>query len=494
MIMKSLGNVISSLVVGFILCLSCVSTPAFAQTLQADIEAILSEAGEGTRWGVVVTNADGEEVVAISPEKRFVPASNTKIFVTAAAYWGAATFAAEAKTGEGTTIGLVQTGDASAADLILMGNGDARLSGAVDCAIHCLTILADAVAAQTSVVHNVVGDDTAFPDERWSAGMSWNNIPASYGTAISALSIDDNQIALVVYPGATAGAPSTELTAYYVVDNRALTVPGAEDTLWYSRIPGSRTILLTGTIGAQTQPVTLRLGVDDPAHYAVWQFAQMLTARGVRVTGEIKTRHRPLLPQGDPAIRDAAAPESQPIAFGLASLPAPLLTTGIDQIGKQSQNLHAELLLRRLGRISGGGSVADGHAVISAMLLEAEVTDGAISLADGSGMSSYNRVSPRSVVRLLRWIDAQSWGDEWQNTLPIGGVDGTLTRRFADTILEGKVMAKTGSLNATSALAGYMVTQSGRRLTFAIYANDVPAGVGATAIMDKALIHIAQTH
>ena len=74
---------------------------------------------------------------------------------------------------------------------------------------------------------------------------------------------------------------------------------------------------------------------------------------------------------------------------------------------------------------------------------------------------------------------------------PIGGTDGTLARRFAGTPLAGKIFAKTGSLNATNALAGYLVAASGRELTFAIYANDVPEDVAATAIMDRALLAIA---
>ena len=485
---------ISGLVLGLAMCLLFVSTGAYAQSLQAEVEAILSEAGEGTRWGVVIADAGGEEIIVVNPENRFVPASNTKLFVTAAAHWSAINFAMIAKAGNGTAVGLAQTGNGTGADLILTGNGDARISSAADCVMHCLSTLADAVAAQTGVVHDVVGDDTAFPDERWSAGMSWNNIPASYGTAISALSIDNNQIPLVVSPSAIANAPATELSAYYTIDNRALTVTGAQDTLLYSRLPGSRTILLTGTIGVETEPVILRLGVDDPAHYASWQFVQMLTERGVQVTGEIRARHRPLLSRETVATHGAKAPASQSVVFNIASLPAPSLTTGIDRINKQSQNLHAELLLRRLGKISGTGSVGDGQAVISAMLLEAGVTSGMVNLSDGSGMSSYNRVSPRGMVRLLQWIDMQSWADEWQATLPIGGVDGTLARRFAESALAGKINAKTGSLNATSALAGYMVTQNGRRLTFAIYANDVPAEIGATAIMDKALIHIAQAY
>jgi D-alanyl-D-alanine carboxypeptidase/D-alanyl-D-alanine-endopeptidase (penicillin-binding protein 4) len=95
------------------------------------------------------------------------------------------------------------------------------------------------------------------------------------------------------------------------------------------------------------------------------------------------------------------------------------------------------------------------------------------------------------MTTLLRWIARQPWGDEWRTTLPIGGVDGTLARRFANTPLAGRIFAKTGTLNATNALAGYMIAASGKELVFAIYANDVPEDVRPTAIMDRALLAIA---
>jgi D-alanyl-D-alanine carboxypeptidase/D-alanyl-D-alanine-endopeptidase (penicillin-binding protein 4) len=106
-------------------------------------------------------------------------------------------------------------------------------------------------------------------------------------------------------------------------------------------------------------------------------------------------------------------------------------------------------------------------------------------------MSTSTGVRPRGRTTLLRWIERQPWGGAWRKTLPVGGTDGTLARRFANTPLAGKIFAKTGTLNATNALAGYMIAASGKELIFAIYANDVPEDVKATAIMDRALLAIA---
>lgn len=464
-----------------------------APDLSRGVEAILAEAGPGTRWGVVVADADGREVLAIDPEGRFMPASNTKIYTTAAAMWSMMNGKGPEPDGGGASVALVPASRGAASDVVLAGHGDARLLGAADCTVDCLAQLADAVAAKARRVHDVIGDDTAFPDQRWSPGMSWNNMPTSSGTGISALTIDDNEIAATVTPAATPDAPPVvAVPAYYTVENHARTVPGTETTIAFDRMPASRLLVVTGTIGAGHGVQNLRLGVDDPADYAAWQLAGMLRARGVKVTGQVLARHRPLMPEDDPETRGDAPVALPPGQPALATLtPAPL-AEDIVHINKVSQNLHAELLLRRLSRIAGSGSIADGQVVVRAMLDVAGVTPNEASFSDGSGMSSYNRVAPRGTVKLLTWIAHQPWGEAWRATLPVGGEAGsTLRARFAGTPLQGKLWAKTGSLNATNALAGYMATTSGKRLIFAIYANDVPDDVKATAIMDRALEYVA---
>lgn len=458
-----------------------------------DASAILAEAGSGTRWGLVIADPQGNEVVTIDPEGRFMPASNTKIFTTAAAMWSVATGQFTDAEGAGTTVRLEPGARRGTSDVVLAGYGDARLSAADDCVTDCLSTLADAIAAKTRRVGNVVGNSTAFPDQRWSPGMSWNNIPSPWGTGVSALTLDDNEIHALVTPGELGEAPHVAVSTYYSVENHARTIAGDSEAIVYDRMPGDRVLIITGTIGSEAKPESLRLGIDDPAHFAAWRLAQMLRARGVAVTGEVLSRHRPLLPEDDPAHRAGpAARPPRPSALATAT-PAPLYDD-IVTINKVSQNLHADLLLRRVGAIDGTGSIADGLAVVHSMLSEAGVPERMVSLSDGSGMSSYNRVAPRGMVTLLNWIAQQPWGAKWAETLPIGGIDGSLRRRYADTPLAGQIHAKTGTLNATNALAGYLTAASGKRYTFAIYANDVPDDVRATQYMDRALIAFAATH
>ncbi len=457
--------------------------PAAAQTLEQQVRAKLGEAATGTRFGLVVATEDGTEIVAIDPDGRYIPASNTKMFSTAV------TFATDPDvnapdTKYGNWVRL------NGRDVVLVGRGDARMSSATDCKVDCLAELADAVAAKTKKVGDVIGDDRFFPDQRWSPGMSWNNIPTRSGTGISALTLDDNEIGLTVAPGELGKqAVVTVESPYYTIENATETVEGTVSKIGYDRLPLQRVVRVTGTIGKDAKPDLSRMGIDDPAHYAAWQLKAMLEARGVKVKGEVNVYHRPWEPLDDTAtISDLDDHTPAP----LARLTPPPIAEDLKLINKISQNLHAELTLRRVARsLYGRGSLAHGMRAIEKMLTDAGVARTAWDFSDGSGMSTYNRVAPRGTVKFLGWIAAQPWGAQWRDTLPIGGVDGTLRNRFKGTPLEGKVFAKTGTLNATNAVAGYMTAASGKRLIFAFYANDIPADASSTKLMDAALNIVA---
>jgi D-alanyl-D-alanine carboxypeptidase/D-alanyl-D-alanine-endopeptidase (penicillin-binding protein 4) len=477
------------------LALLALAAPALAgQPLQQQIEESLAKAPPGTRFGLLVVDEQGDEVVAVNPDQRFIPASNTKMFTTAAAMEVMARGDAEAHAGI-TTLSLVRRGG-KAPDVQLTGAG-VNLSTAADCKQRCLSQLVDPIAAHARKVGNVIADDTLFADQRWSPGMSWNNIQTDSGTATSALIVDDNELPLVVTAGAVGAPPLVSLSPYFTLRNQAITVAEGETRLAYERAPNSREVRLYGTIRADAGPWRELMGIDDPADFAGWSVRQALEARGVKVQGKVIVRHRPA------AFADRADPSAQPrdMIFA-AGVMTPPLGEEAAIINKPSQNLHAEVLLRRLGIAAveheifaedhaQPGSLEAGLAAERAVLEKAGIPRAGYDFSDGSGMSTYNRVSPRAGVALLRWAKGQPWGDAWRASLPVGGVDGTLRRRFRGTPLEGKIWAKTGTLNATNALSGYFQAASGREFTFSFFANDVPDGTSALATMETALVLIA---
>ena len=147
---------------------------------------------------------------------------------------------------------------------------------------------------------------------------------------------------------------------------------------------------------------------------------------------------------------------------------------------KVSQNLHAELLLRVLGKLYGNdGSLAQGTRVVRQFLVNAGVSDADFFFYDGSGMSMDDRIAPRAFTQLLTYASRQSWGAGWRNTFPIAGVDGTLVGRFRKSPLKGKLWAKTGTLNETLALSGYLTAATGKTVAFSVMINGHRPGSNA---------------
>lgn len=459
---------------------------------------MLAEGPEGTRWGLVVMTLDGREIVSIRPDERFTPASNTKLFTVAAAFHRLGDMTVPDPS-MGTSVRIAPTSDgppeialAAPPDVVLVGGGDAMLIDAPDCKRDCLSNLADMVVANgLEAVGIVVGDERLYPHDLIPPGWSHEDIIKRSGAPVSALTVNSNEVALVITPAGKAGEPASvkwrDPPTLFHLSSDVLTIEtetSAEEDLQITRPPGSSIVSVIGRVKAGGPVLTIPVAVEDPAKSAAVRFEALLKERGITTKG-VAGQYRQTGPsEQTPLVRDG-------VEIGRV-LPPPLIED-VTFLMKQSQNLHAELLLRRLALIEGSGSTEDGLTIIEEMLTEAGAPRKAWDFADGSGMSIYNRVTPRMVANFLRWTLRQAWGEAFRATLPIGGVDGTLRRRFAGTSLEGKVFAKTGTLTGVNALSGFMTTKSGKTLIFSAYANDRPSEAGSSiAAMDAALVTIAE--
>lgn len=460
-------------------------------TVQDQVAEILAAAPPGVRFGLLVTDEDGREILAVNPDQRFIPASTTKLFTTAAAYAVLPGLnQPDAAGGAQVWLEPTGTGPESGRNVVLFGRGDARLSSAADCTVNCLAMLADAVARSTRTVRDVIGDDTLWSDQRWVPGMSWNNIQTESGTAVSALNLDDNELRIAVSAGALGQAPLVTTSAYFTLRNEAVTAPaGSKTALFLERAVNGTELRLYGTIAADAAPWSDRLGIDDPAHYAAWTLRNMLLERGVRIRGQVRVRHRPVRPSDQPETGSGLSLSSAVAPNPLASLIPPPLSQDVVIINKISQNLHAQALFRRIGAPS--QSEQWSRTVQRKILEQAGIPPGGFEFWDGSGMSTYNRVSPRAAIALLHWARSQPWGAQWLASFPVAGREGTLKRRFVGTALEANLAAKTGTLNATNALVGTFASSSGGRRYFAFFANDVPEGTSVIPVMEAALARIA---
>jgi serine-type D-Ala-D-Ala carboxypeptidase/endopeptidase (penicillin-binding protein 4) len=487
-----------------------------SRDLTKKINALLAitEASRGF-WGIEIVSLDsGRTLFELNADRLFTPASNTKLFTTAAAlellgpdY--------RFRTSVESTGTLDATGRLSG-DVLLIGRGDPNISGRVlpynlntEWLLPKLGILeqlADQVAAkQIKIIDgDIVGDDSWFAYQRYGAGWAQDDLMWPDGAPASALTLNDNTQTLTVLPGSSAGAPATVMLdpdiPYYEIDNRVTTTAAGVGprAVGMDRQPGSRTLVLWGTVPLDDTGSAYAVAIDDPAQFAAMAFHSMLAQRGIRVLGKERAHHTltASLPlnalnvdtnslAGKGGSDTAGPPEQQHLV--LAVHESALLIEDLRIINKISQNLHAELVLRTIGRERGTAPTLEGSlAVVNSVLVAAGLERGEFEFFDGSGMSLQNLVTPRGIVKLLRHAHAASWGDLFRSTLPVSGVDGSIADRFKGTVAHGRIQAKTGTLGHVNTLAGYAQTAKGEHLVFAIMCNNHKlTSSGAKMIIDK---------
>jgi serine-type D-Ala-D-Ala carboxypeptidase/endopeptidase (penicillin-binding protein 4) len=227
------------------------------------------------------------------------------------------------------------------------------------------------------------------------------------------------------------------------------------DEVTLLREPGSNDVRFTGRLplGGSWDG---RLAVADPASCAAAVFASVLEAKGIQVAAGVATSHAPLPSD----TRVLAAYEGLPMA------------EMVKVVNKESQNLHAEMLLRLVGRKQGEGSVERGASAALALAERLQAPAAGWSIQDGSGLSRADLLTPAGLAALLAAMDRHPGAAAFRDSLPIAGVDGTLETRMRGTPAEKRVLAKTGTSQLINALAGYVTTVRGERLAFAVFVNN----------------------
>ena len=468
------------------------------------VNAALSEAqAQKAFWGILIADRDtGKTLYELNADRFFAPASNAKLFVTSLALSTLGPDYRYRTTLESKA--TLSTDGHLAGDLILVGRGDPDLSnrkfpydpkaerdGVPE---KALADLADAVVAKglKEVDGDIVADDSYYPYDPYPAGWLTGDTFFSFGAPISAIDYNDNIIGTDVIPATRTGDPAMiaaqPTAARSGFDSQVVTgAPGAKPDLAVVRQPGPNFILLRGTVPAGGQAVHLELAMTQPAETAGESLKELLESRGVVVHGAVRVAHSPppvVNAAGDPG---APQPSQNPSDRNvLAEHISPPLLQSIQLTNKISQNLHAEMYLREVGRAEfGTASTAAGLYVERNFLHTIGIADGDVVLTDGSGLSPQDLVTPRAVVTLLLYDKSQPWGADFLSTLPIAGVDGTLEHRFNSGPATGLIHAKTGSIANVRAISGYATTRRGESLVFTIFANNNPQhGIDAITTMD----------
>jgi D-alanyl-D-alanine carboxypeptidase/D-alanyl-D-alanine-endopeptidase (penicillin-binding protein 4) len=410
-------------------------------------------------WGVEVRSLrSGAVLYARNAERNVKPASTLKLVTTAAALDALGPDARIRTTVE--TAGRLDGAGRILGDVYLVGRGDPNLSGRFHEGRPTAVFeeMADALRQQgvRRIEGRVVGHEGLFAGDRRGEDWSWGDLVWGYGAEISALSFNDNVATITVTPGEREGDPiavdRAPASAVFSVTSSGVTGPrGAARELVLKRDFGANVIRLSGAFPAGSGPQTLTVAIEDPARYAAVVFSEVLAAKGITVALGVDTSSSPL-PAGTRAL---ATHDSEPLA------------EIIKVVNKESQNLHTEMLLRLLGaKVSGQGTVETGRAAVEEFLRRLGVVYESWALQDGSGLSRSDLVTPHGMATLLAGMERHRFAAAFRDSLPVGGVDGTLETRMGQAPARGNVVAKTGSIRSVNALGGYVASRSGERFVF----------------------------
>ncbi|MGH9340774.1 MAG: D-alanyl-D-alanine carboxypeptidase/D-alanyl-D-alanine endopeptidase [Acidobacteriota bacterium] len=436
-------------------------------SLARKIDAILSRSSvQRGFWGVEVYSiSDGALLYSHNGDKHFSPASNVKVFTTAAALDRlGADFRFETPVAyEGT---LSADGELSG-DLVLFGRGDPDLAGKLEAdkeMFENLDLIAQKIkeAGIREVSGDIIGDDSYFWFSPYGKGWKLTDLNHYYGAPVSALSFMDNTAQIRAFAAGKIGHPARLYswpTSFMDIENKTRTVRSkSKNTLHFARPMGSK-LQVGGQVPHGTKNWTLTIPVDNPALYTASIFRDRLEKAGVEIKGEAKSRHY----GGTSNVQSTTV-------YVHRSLP---LIEIISYINKKSQNLYAEILLRTLGaELKDEGTDFGGIQVVYEFLQEAGIGQEMVELHDGSGLSRLNLITPRAETLLLAELSNRHYFPLFWESLSISSRDGTLKNRMKKTSAAQRVHGKTGTLDEVSTLGGYVETQSGRTLAFAILLNN----------------------
>jgi D-alanyl-D-alanine carboxypeptidase/D-alanyl-D-alanine-endopeptidase (penicillin-binding protein 4) len=460
-------------------------------------EVILDPDQAVADWGIFAVNLTTDKpLIEYNADKLFLPASNTKLYTTSATL-NLLGSDFRYKTHLLAT-GPIRNGILEG-DLVILGHGDPTWSARFyeDDPTFVFRGWADSLKARgiSAISCDIVGVDAVFDDFPLGSGWIWDYDSYYYSAQVAGLSFNENCLDFTIEPGMVGEQPiiiPSPATAYVEIENNLVTLDtlalldslgvldalglreslSESDTLalpdtlefpgydWnFLRVRGTNRIVFTGYFPAD-DTVEYGASVEDPVLYTATVLLETLLAEDIKIRSTGKSLY--LYQNGNIA--------SIPSGDTLFVYHSPPMEEIVYYLNKDSQNYMAENLLRTMGTLTGrGGSGWRGRRMAKPVWAVMGVDTNTTYLTDGSGLSSYNRISPRNTVNLLINMHSDS---AFVQSLPIAGVDGTLKRMMKGTAAEGRIFAKTGTLRHARALSGYAHTEKGDWIAFSILVND----------------------
>ncbi|WP_445243558.1 MULTISPECIES: D-alanyl-D-alanine carboxypeptidase/D-alanyl-D-alanine endopeptidase [unclassified Microcoleus] len=420
--------------------------------LGAQVDAIANRPEfSRSRWGILIQPLSSTTTLySRDAQKFFIPASNAKLLTTAAALQ---------KLGADFRIKTsVYSGENGS--LYVAGRGDPSIAEAQ------LKSLAQQLKQRgISQVNQLIGDDSYFQGSAVNPNWEWEDAQAGYGAPINSLIFNQNAIDLLLSPQAL-GQPlkvtfaEPKLANQWQLQNNTVTVAQNESEFIEVGREFDRPIIrVGGQLKVGAEPESAYVAVVNPANNFLQYFQQALVAEGI------------------PVKQSLVASASRNLNQELATVESPPLAQLVRETNRESNNLYAEVLLRLLGKVTDKMPLPQedtgesGLKELKTVLTQLGVNPNSYILADGSGLSRHNLITPEALVETLRLMANSPAASIYRQSLSIAGESGTLKNRFNNTPNRVILQGKTGTMSGVSALSGYIEVPNYEPLVFSIIVN-----------------------
>ncbi len=436
----------------------CCGYWAFAQpvtVIQKSIQNFISDADfEHTTVGIhVVRLSDGKVLGAYEAEKSLATASTLKVITTTTALLqNGADF--RYKTPVGYT-GKLQKG-ILVGDLVIKGVGDPTFNSKYFPENDAVQKVVDLLKRQkiTQIKGNIVLDNSNFSGEV-PPSWTWEDIGNYYGAALYSINYRDNTYK-ITFRTTKAGTKARILSVIpkqnLTFENTVLASTVNADNAYIFGSPFSRERIVSGTLPQFRKSFTVKGSMPNPAITFGEAVKNALQKQGIRVEGKVKIN-------------------SVGIQEVLGYIQSPTLKEIITKTNQHSVNLFAEAMLHLVKNSKSNQRKDLLKALVEFWKNKGVNTDG-LYLHDGSGLSHFNAVNPAFFTEMFRYMAQTKVAGDFKESLAVSGKSGTLKYLGKNTNLEGKVQGKSGSMQQVCSYVGYMTTQKGEKVAFAILLNN----------------------
>ena len=431
-----------------------------------DLASIIAAApNQEALWSVTVRDQEGEILEGWNSENVIIPASNQKLFTTAAVLDGLGSDFRYTTNiyGAGVLSDSVWNGD-----LIFRGSGDPSISGVMynENRYYVFGQLVRKLKALgiKEVTGSLIADISYFDQQTYPKGWDWDDLSFYYGVEIAPLSFNNNAVDLIVIANGEIGQRPKiswfpENTRFVnFVNYQKITSPDMEYDEYYQRDLGSNRIVLGSTL-PQGYIEKESLSINNAAMFFLEAFQEFMNDSGIKMPGSYMVQNP------NPDIKNLEV---------IASHTSEPLSKLVEWANKESDNFYTEMLLKTLDaeKSKVPGSFEFGIKEVRNFLGRMEIDTNYVVMKDGSGMASGNFTKTSILSEFLVKMQHHPEFEAFYTSMSIAGIDGTIAHRMKGTPLYNNFKGKSGFVGGVRTLSGYFTTASGKTLVVSMAANN----------------------